>query len=77
MITPGPSQKSTMPLQMCNFAAKDNGSANCQPQPLQEAQKSEGRKIIYYTNRAKLAAQAEFLAEVVPFREPHVAGMEQ
>lgn len=81
-LPPAPSQKSAMPLQMqkdllCNFATKDNGNTNCQPQLHQEAQNSEGRKIIYYTNRAKLAAQAELLAEVAPFREPHVAGMEQ
>lgn len=44
--------------------SQDNGITNLQ---------SQERNIIYYTNRAKLAAQAELLAEVVPFRQPHAA----
>lgn len=34
-------------------------------------QTASGRQIIYLTDRARLAAQAELLADVAPFRMPH------
>jgi len=38
-----------------------------------EPQGPSGRNIIYLTNRAKLAAQAELLAAAVPFRLPYAS----
>lgn len=45
-------------------SSQDNGITNLQPQE---------RNIIYLTIRNKLAEQAELLAEVAPFRQPHAA----
>lgn len=51
-------------------SAKDNGSFET-TSGFGKTEHEPGRNIIYLTNRAKLAAQAEILADAVPFRLPY------